>query len=467
MAKAKHVRVKILEQCQVCPPPNTVPAASLIPLTFFDLPWLFFPPAQPLFFYPYPYPTSHFLASTLPSLKHSLSLTLQLFFPFAAHLVLDLEPQPKIAFNQKHCYVSLTFAESNADFHHISGNHPRDVKDFHPLLPSLESSNPTSRDENQAVPLLAVKVIVFPNSGLCIGLAYHHVAADGRTFDNFIKTWASFHRDSSNYSIMPSYDRTVVIDKHGLEAIFLNEWRKKKSGKQMVIMGTESRADDEFADKVRATFVMGLTDIEKINGWIIGECKNKNLSEPVHLSPYVVACAFVWVCLMKSRTDSEDFDDQLHYPCYFGFNAGGLSRLDFPVPATYFGNCVGFGRSEATRGDLMGENGIIFAAKAIGDTVKKLDKALLGEAERWISDWEVFWESNLHIMVVGSPKLDAYETDFGWGRPTKIEEISIDRWGAISLTESRDEKGGIEVGLALPKPKMDAFTSLFAQALKS
>ena len=41
-------------------------------------------------------------------------------------------------------------------------------------------------------------------------------------------------------------------------------------------------------------------------------------------------------------------------------------------------------------------------------------------------------------------------TDFGWGRPKRIEEISIDTTRAISLTESRDLEGGIEVGLALP-----------------
>ncbi|XWS32547.1 hypothetical protein CRYUN_Cryun23aG0167200 [Craigia yunnanensis] len=181
-----------------------------------------------------------------------------------------------IAYNKNDSYISLTFAKSNADFHRISGSHPRDVKEFHPLVPSLESS--LSGDENHVIPLLSVKVTVFPNL----------------------------------------------------------------------------------------------------------------------------------VC--------------------------GLNRFDNSVPATYFGNCVGFGRSEATRGDLIGETGIIFAAKAIGDTIKKLDKALLGEAERWISDWEVFWGPDLHIMVVGSPKLDFYEIEFGWGRPTKIEEISIDGWGAISLT---------------------------------
>jgi hypothetical protein len=63
--------------------------------------------------------------------------------------------------------------------------------------------------------------------------------------------------------------------------------------------------------------------------------------------------------------------------------------------------------------------------------------------------------------------LNLYETDFGWGRPKKIEDISIDKIRAISLLESRDEKGGIEVGLALPTGEMDAFKTLFIQELEA
>ena len=58
-------------------------------------------------------------------------------------------------------------------------------------------------------------------------------------------------------------------------------------------------------------------------------------------------------------------------------------------------------------------------------------------------------------------------TDFGWGRPKRIEEISIDTTRAISLIESRDLEGGIEVGLALPKPEMDAFVTLYTEGLKA
>ncbi|KAK7859498.1 malonyl-coenzyme:anthocyanin 5-o-glucoside-6'''-o-malonyltransferase [Quercus suber] len=117
--------------------------------------------------------------------------------------------------------------------------------------------------------------------------------------------------------------------------------------------------------------------------------------------------------------------------------------------------------------ELLEEDGIIVAAEVFGNTVKRLDKSFFGGAEKWISDWEVMFGSELHVMVSGSPKLDLYETDFGWGRPKKIEEISIDTTRAISLTESRDLEGGIEVGLALPKPEMDAFVTLYTEESSS
>lgn len=346
----------------------------------------------------------------------------------------------------------------------LTGNRPRYVNEFYPLVPEL----PTSVScEEQLLPMLAVQITVFPNSGICIGLAYHHVAADGRTFNNFMKTWASFcsHGDSFSIKSLPSFDRKVIVDSHGLEGIFLKEWWKRKSSEH-IVAGNGAANNASLSDMVRATFVVGSTDMERIKKWIIAECKKDNVPLPIHLSAYVLTCAFIWVCLIKTqeRKIEKCYDQD---PNYLGFIAGGITRLDFPVPASYFGNCVGFGRAMAMRKELMGEDGVVVAAKAIGSTVKRLDKAIFEGAEKWISDWVVLFGSELHVMVAGSPKLDLYETDFGWGRAKKIEEISIDCMRAISLTESRDVEGGIEVGLALPKTKMDAFSSLFNGGLKA
>ncbi|XWS32546.1 hypothetical protein CRYUN_Cryun23aG0167100 [Craigia yunnanensis] len=452
--------VEVVARYNVSPPPVSAPPTSLS-LTFFDIPWLFFSASQPLFFYEYPYPTSHFLSITLPTLVHSLSLTLQHFFALAGTLKWPPDSfTPLIVYNEGN-YVSLVVAESKGDFFHFSGNHQRCVNDFYPLLPQLPSRASKSKQE---IPLLSAQITIFSNFGICIGFAYHHVVADGRTFNSFIKTWASLFRDPS-FSIksaLPFYDRTVIKDTYGLESIFSNDWSNRKSSQEMVI-GGDTRVN--LSDMVRATFLMCPGDMEKIKQWIVARCKLKNRLQPPCLTPSNLTCAFVWVCLIKAqkKVNGKLFGKNLSY---FGFNAGGITRLDYPVSTSYFGNCIGFARSMAIQHELCGEDGIIVAANAIGNRVKELDEAVLEGAENWISDWEVFYGSEPHVMVAGSPKLDFYETDFGWGRPTKIEEISIDNANAISFTESRYVKGGIEVGLALAKAKMDAFASFFTQGLK-
>jgi hypothetical protein len=260
----------------------------------------------------------------------------------------------------------------------------------------------------------------------------------------------------------------VIKDEHGLEEIFLKELWKRKSSQEMVL-GPEAQVD--LPSMVRATFVVRLADMERIKNWIVVQCKSKNQPQPVHLSPYVLTCAFLWVCLVRAKIQRGGSENHCYSrgedPIYLGFIAGGMTRIDFPVPTTYFGNCVGFGRSTATRNELMGEDGIIVAANVIGNTIRRLDKEIFGGVEKWISEWEVMFGSVIHVIVSGSPKLNLYETDFGWGRPKKIEDISIDKIRAISLLESRDEKGGIEVGLALPTGEMDAFKTLFIQELEA
>ncbi|XP_040993703.1 anthocyanin 5-aromatic acyltransferase-like [Juglans microcarpa x Juglans regia] len=469
---AKTSPVKVLEHLYISPPvPNSSPpqTGSSLPLTFFDIPWLFFSPSQPLFFYEYPHPTNYFTSTALPNLKRSLSLTLQLYYPFAGNLNLPSEPgKPHLVCSQAdNNKVLLTVAESAGDFNHLSGNRPRDVNEFYQLVPELLPPY-LSADEERLLPLLAVQITVFPSSGFCIGLAYHQVVADERTFNNFIKTWASFCSFGDSYPIksLPSFDRKVIVDAYGLEEILLKEWWQRRFTKKTVF-GTEANDGYYLSNMVRTTFVVGSKDMERIKMFIVEECNVKNESLPEHLSAYILTCAFIWVCLVKTQEGLNNEKYGREDPNYLGFIAGGITRLDFPVPTTYFGNCVGFGRAMARRNGLAGEDGLVAAAKAIGSTVKRLDKAILEGAEKWISDWKVLFRSEIHVMLAGSPKVDLYETDFGLGRPKKIEDISIDSTGAISLAESRDVKGGIEVGLVLPKPQMDAFSSFFNEGLKA
>lgn len=215
----------------------------------------------------------------------------------------------------------------------------------------------------------------------------------------------------------------------------------------------------DSSDMVQSTFVLSIDDLQRIKTMITAQCKKMNQPQPILLSAYVLACSLVWVCLMKCRgTPSKNVSEK---PAYFGFIAGGITRLDFTVPSTYFGNCVAFGRTGAMENDLVSDNGLVMAAKAIGKKIKDLDQEVLRDVRRWIYEWEEMMASNVNVIVVGSPKVDLYDMDFGWGKPDKIEKISVDRGTAICLTESRDLKGGMEVGIVLSEANMSKFSSLF------
>ncbi|KAM0049252.1 putative anthocyanin 6''-O-malonyltransferase [Helianthus debilis subsp. tardiflorus] len=83
--------LNVLEKCRISPPPAAIGDRSL-PLTFFDSAWLLFFPIHQVFFYEFPDPTSYFLETIVPKLKHSLSITLQHFFPFAGNLIVFPNP---------------------------------------------------------------------------------------------------------------------------------------------------------------------------------------------------------------------------------------------------------------------------------------------------------------------------------------------------------------------------------------
>ncbi|KAJ0807859.1 putative anthocyanin 6''-O-malonyltransferase [Helianthus annuus] len=84
MASFQHLTV--LEESQVSPPVATV-GDRLLSLTFFDFMWLRLPPIHLLFFYELSNITqTQFTETISPNLKHSLSITLQHFFPFAGKL---------------------------------------------------------------------------------------------------------------------------------------------------------------------------------------------------------------------------------------------------------------------------------------------------------------------------------------------------------------------------------------------
>ncbi|OMO98820.1 Transferase [Corchorus olitorius] len=460
---APSYTVNVLDQFNVSAPEGSVPTTTL-PLTYFDMPWFPCPPMQSLFFYEYPHSTSSFLQTTLPILKHSLSLTLQHFFPLAAKLMCPQPPlKPYILYNDGDS-VSLTIAESTADVNHLKANYPRDIRLLHPFVSQLPSSSTVAADGIRVLPIMALKVTVFPNAAICIGFAHCHVAADGSAFMHFVRSWSSVCKSNGDYSasLRPFHNRHEIKDPAGCNDGALKiYWHWISSWKENFRPAKEMAA----VDKVRASFVLTRAQIDKLKQWLMTQCKNSNDLEELHISTFVVICSIVWICMIKSHvSETSSANDDKFY--YFLFAVDCRSRMEFLLPVTYFGNCLAPAIVKARKGELIGENGIIAAAKTIARKVKQMENGAMEEVKEGPSKLEEMFRSGDHVGVSGSPKLRIYNMDFGWGRPTKVESIHLDDGGALSLAESRDEAGGIEVSLVLNKEQMDAFTANFEESLK-
>ncbi|KAK9072249.1 hypothetical protein SSX86_008682 [Deinandra increscens subsp. villosa] len=440
----------VLEQSHVSPPPATV-GGGILPLTYFDFLWLTQPPIHYLFFYDLPITQTHFIETIIPKLKQSLSITLQHFFPVAGKLIVFpvSGKKPEIRYGEDD-YVEVTFAECNLDFDELTGNHPRDCETFYNLIPLLGEAEITEESTN--IRLFSVQVTLFPNSGISIGMTNHHCLGDASTRFHFLNAWTSIARLGTEQSsflanTLPFYDRVTRNVK--LEESYLN-FAKVENFKEY-----QPPKLSGPTDKVRGTFILPRTVLTRLKNLVLTE-------QPTlaYVSSFTVACAYIWSCLATTRED-----DELEL---FGFTIDCRARMNPPVPSTYFGNCVGPCAAMEKTTRLTGKDGFVNAAKSIGETLHNT----LTDKDGIVKELESFGDMFANglpktmIGVAGTPKLKFYEMDFGWGKPKKIETISIEYNGSISMNASKEKSEDLEIGVCLPSPVMERFVGIFDNGLE-
>lgn len=466
---ATHNLVRIDEVTKITPFPNSTTSFHL-PLTYFDTFWILTPPVERLFFYEVAHLTSEiFNLTILPKLKHSLSLTLFHYLPLAGHLTWPSEAEKPAIYYSPNDGVSVTVAVSNADFNVLASDGIREAAEFRPLTPQLF----ISEDKAEAV---AIQITLFPNEGFSIGISFHHVVADGKSSTTFMKAWAYLCKLKATEKnpcllspdLTPSFDRTVIKDTKGLDMVYLKS--------MLAAIGSDSSRSlkHDFSaglvnqnNLVRATFKLTREDINKLRYKVLSINGNQyevGQSKQLHLSTFVLSLSYAYVCMVKANGEEASTN------VVFGFPANCRTRLDPPVPVNYFGNCVESLAMAAKASDFMTENGIAFVAEKLSDLIKGLEgDDIKGSKRKIVKLIRTYTQQPaLVLSVARSTHFGLYESDFGWGRPKKVEIVSVDKTGAIAMSDCRDRDGGgvVQVGAVLDKLKMELFASLFVDGLK-
>nr|BAF99690.1 putative anthocyanin acyltransferase [Lobelia erinus] len=460
----------VLEHSRASPPAGSVAEKSFT-LNFLDMPWPLLHPIHQLCFYDYPHSdTSHFTQTVVPKLKDSLSITLQHFFPFAGNLIVFpygadpnvVPPKPEIRYMEGDS-VCLTICECTKDFNYLTGNYARKADEYYPLVPKL--GDIVKGSDYIKIPVLAIQLTLFPNRGFCIGVTNHHSAADGNARINFLKFWAKITKsgngDSLSFlateSLLPFCDKSLIKDPRCLDT---TEWSHVAPSRRQECQPPHLSGNP---DKLRITFIVTREQINRVKKSVLA--RRPTLE---HLSTFTIACGLVWVCSAKVCDALGEYkgmeDDREQFICV----VDGRSRMDPPIPSTYFGNCLVPCIVLCKRNQLLEGEGLINAVEFLGGAIRKRcnnKDGIFAGAESW---GEQFMASpRTTLGVAGSPKFSIYDTDFGWGKPSKCEAVSIDYGGTMSLSDCKDSKEDVEIGLLLAKNQLDVFNSIFTEELKS
>jgi len=452
---------KLVEVCNIEPfhePTKTFQSPTSLPLTFFDLLWLRFPPVERLFFYEFTNSPSFFYETLLPNLKHSLSLTLQHFLPLAGNIIWPSDSSKPSINYVKGDFVSFNVVESNESFKDLSSNQCEASKRHH-LIPLLNTSH-------EKASLISIQITLFPNNGFCIGISSHHAALDGKSSTTFMKSWSYIACSDSNLdssflslpeNLTPFFDRSLIEDHHsGISEAYVDVLMKHggPNNKSLKVWDFFGAAKN---DAIKSLFELTPSNIQKLKE----HAKNEMKMNVTNLSSFSVTCAYVLACLAKAEQPKVE-------EVVFIFSVDSRARLEPSISPMYFGNCVTGQKVVLETKKLVGKDGFLGALEGMNEALNRVkNDGVLNGAKDWLATMFNGKKDVKIYSIAGSPRFEVYSIDFGFGKPKKVDMTSTDKTGAFSISESRDNNGGIEIGLALGKKEMEAFSTLFVQGLES
>ncbi|KAM0869069.1 hypothetical protein ACQ4PT_040930 [Festuca glaucescens] len=424
---------------------------SSLPLTFFDVLWLTSPPVERVFFYRLAADAD--VATILSNLKASLSQALHAYYPLAGHLRLKHGTADRY---ELHYHpgdgVTFTVAEysnEGADFDELATDEPKKVAKIAPLAPTLPEGGV----------VLALQATVL-RGGLAIGMAVHHAACDGASSTRFLHAWSAAST-AANGPPPPVTDRALVHDPRSRLYDFFVKAMPTADQMERVKLSD---------DQLFATFTLSKEDIQRVKDVVAAEAARRGAAPP-RCSSLVATFGFSWSCYQRAKDNAgSNSGERRTYLC---FPVDHRSRMKPPVPDEYLGNCVGAAMHAAPEDQLAaaGADGLFVACTAVAAAIEEAVGGVRSPEtiESWIERFkEAAVAGTGMLTVAGSPRFRVYEVDLGFGRPAKVDIVSVARTGAMAVAEGRSSGGGgggMEVGISLRAAGMQRFQKCFEDAI--
>ncbi|EEE61633.1 hypothetical protein OsJ_16073 [Oryza sativa Japonica Group] len=398
--------LRALRTAIVSPSPAPPAGERALPLTFLDAQWLSAHPVERVFFYRLG-PGGDDVDAVLSRLVESLARALHAFYPLAGRVRLTPgETNRYELFYQPGDGVAFTVAEHDGVGVGVDEladtDEPREVARIATFVPELPKGGA----------VLALQATVLPpdRRGLALGV----------TRPPLRLRWAKHAFDSP-----------------------------------------------DVAGKLLATFTLSRQQLQNVKDAVAGEAARRGVRRRVarRSSPRSASrgCASAALGPTAKKGLAVTAAPNLVFP------VDHRSRLEPRVPEKYLGNCIGPGFATAHETELATTtttaDGLFTACAAVAAGI---DEAVRGEPtywERWVERITEACADDMSLSVAGSTRFGVYDMDFGFGRPAKVDVVSVAKTDAMSVAEDRSGSGGIEVGIALSPARMERFRRWLADAI--
>ncbi|CAN6208771.1 unnamed protein product [Urochloa humidicola] len=470
-------RVRVLNITHVHPAqtgdPSPPPCHGEHKLSTLDLMQINKTPIQRLFFYDGPdlppFPTM------VATLQTSLATTLAAYLPLAGKLAFRPDSGDVVidfsgaALSPGVKFVEAEFSGGADEMRRLARSDEHDTEAFAQLAPEIDATR-------LPAPLLAVQATRPAAAGeedaaaMVVGVSMLHAVADGHAVWQFMRAWSTAAREGS-LSLAdaglppPTFDRAGVRHPNADE---LAATISRLFAPELPLLRPRSTPSALDATRQRRrTFVLSAGEIQSLKQHIHQGLRAITGVEPSKPpTTYVAISALAWTSIVRAKAKSAatlaDAAD-----VYFMVSADCRRRLHPPLGDGFFGNAIVPLFTRARAGDLRGD-GEAAAARAaaaiqgaISEHLEEDPEEILLGIERSLAVYRAIPPGAL-TAVGSSHRFMAYETDFGWGKPSRVELASVFGGELVTMLDSRDAgDGGVQVSVALDREVMEAFVAHF------
>nr|XP_043607543.1 uncharacterized acetyltransferase At3g50280-like [Erigeron canadensis] len=423
--------VKHISECFIKPLHNLSPEAKQpFHFTAFELPLLNVRYSQKglLFAKPSPPEIQDFsISAFLDDLKHSLSATLDHFYPLAARFATQIKENPAsyVIYLDPENIQGVKFIYAKADNATISDIlSPIDVPS---IVRSFFDLNDAINHDGHTIPLLSIQVTELVD-GIFIAGSVNHLVADGTSFWHFMSTWSEIFRSKNQYN--GSISRPPVF---------------RPSVTPISLPYTH---ENQFLDRFdpppfqERFFHFSPISISKLKAKANSECETNKISS------LQAVVAVLWRCITRVKRIPQDSETKC------SLMISNRRRLNPPLSDDYFGNPVHVVRAITTVKELT-VNGLGWAALQLHKAVMDHDdKAIKESIESWVKSPVIYkmgemFDPNL-VHIGSSPRFDMYGVEFGLGKPIAARSgIANKGDGKITMYPGPEGGGSMDVEVCL------------------